>query len=100
MPCRQDLDRISTEIPICMLRACAHVAACNTVMVKQLQAIKGKVEPSVWAKVDTERGLLREEAMRLYLEIIPPESEEEIQTMIRRGGGGAQRSRHHLRPLR
>lgn len=85
MPCRQDLDRISTEIPICMLRACAHVAACNTVMVKRLQAIKGKVEPSVWAKVDTEWGLLREEAMRLYLEIIPPESEEEIQTMIRRG---------------
>ena len=85
MPERRDLDRISTEIPICLLRVCAHIAACNTAMVERLTAIRDQVPPAVWEKVDMEHGFLREEAMRLYMEIIPPESDEEIQEMICRG---------------
>ena len=72
MPERRDLDRISTEIPICLLRVCAHIAACNTAMVERLKEIRDQVPPAVWEKVDVEHGFLREEAMRLYMEIIPP----------------------------
>ena len=39
MPNRQDMDRISTEVPVCLLRTCAHVACCNSVMLEQLQAL-------------------------------------------------------------
>mgnify|MGYP002458978417 CR=1 FL=1 len=85
MPERRDLDRISTEIPICLLRVCAHIAACNTAMVERLTEIRDQVPPAVWEKVDVEHGLLREEAMRLYMEIIPPESDQEIRDMIRSG---------------
>ena len=85
MPERRDLDRISTEIPICLLRVCAHIAACNTAMVERLTEIRDQVPTAVWEKVDVEHGLLREEAMRLYMEIIPPESDQEIRDMIRRG---------------
>ena len=85
MPTREDMDRISTEIPVCMLRTCAHIAACNTAMVERLTEIRDQVPPAVWEKVDVEHGFLREEAMRLYMEIIPPESDQEIRDMIRRG---------------
>ena len=85
MPNRQDLDRISTEIPICLMRVCAHIAACNTAMAEQLKAIRERVPASVWGKVDLENGLLREEAMRLYTEIIPAESDGEVKEMLLRG---------------
>ena len=85
MPTREDMDRISTEIPVCMLRTCAHIAACNTAMVERLTEIRDQVPPVVWEKVDVEHGFLREEAMRLYMEIIPPESDQEIRDMIRSG---------------
>ena len=85
MPNRQDLDRISTEIPICLMRVCAHIAACNTAMAEQLKAIRDRVPASVWGKVDLENGLLREEAMRLYTEIIPAESDGEVKEMLLRG---------------
>ena len=85
MPNRQDLDRISTEIPICLMRVCAHIAACNTAMAEQLKAIQDRVPASVWGKVDLENGLLREEAMRLYTEIIPAESDGEVKEMLLRG---------------
>ena len=85
MPNRRDLDRISTEIPICLMRVCAHIAACNTAMAEQLEAIRDRVPASVWGKVDLENGLLREEAMRLYTEIIPAESDGEVKEMLLRG---------------
>ena len=85
MPERRDLDRISTEIPICLLRVCADIAACNTAMVERLTEIRDQVPTAVWEKVDVEHGFLREEAMRLYMEIIPPENDQEIRDMIRSG---------------
>ena len=43
-----------------------HMAACNTPMLERLKTLTG-VEESVLEKVDFEQGLLREEAMRLYM---------------------------------
>ncbi len=85
MPQRQDLDRISTEIPICLLRVCAHIAACNTAMLERVKELRDRTPRAVWEKVDFEHGFLREEAMRLYMEIIPAEDDGEIKEMIRKG---------------
>ena len=97
MPTRADLDQISREVPVCLLRCCAHVAACNTPMLERLKTLTG-VEESVLEKVDFDQGLLREEAMRLYMQVVPPLSDEEVKSLIRRGR--CQRQGPHLRPLR
>ena len=36
IPTRQDMDRISTEIPVVLRRTCAHIACANTLAVKML----------------------------------------------------------------
>lgn len=88
MPTRADLDQISQEIPVCLLRCCGHIAACNTPMLKRLKNLTG-MEDSVLAKVDFDQGLLREEAMRLYMQVVPPLSDEEVKNLIRRGQADA-----------
>ena len=36
---REDLDRISTDIPVCMLRTCLHIGACNSIMLERIRAL-------------------------------------------------------------
>ena len=88
MPVRTDLDQISREIPICLLRCCGHVAACNTPMLERLRTLT-EVEAAVWENIDFDRGLLREDAMRLYMQVVPPLSDEEVKDLIRKGQADA-----------
>ena len=81
---RADMDRISTEIPVCMLRTCIHIAACNTVMLERIKALKN-VEPEVMALVDFENGILRENAARLYMDVLPQEDDASVRQLIREG---------------
>lgn len=81
---RRDMDRISTEIPVCMLRACGHVAACNSKMLEMIRAMEHP-DPETIGHVDFENGILREDAMRLYMEVIPDMSAEDIRTLVRKG---------------
>lgn len=66
MPTRADMDRISTEIPVCTIRSCFHVAVCNTVMLEQIRNLKNSTA-EILRYVDFEQGILREDAMRLYI---------------------------------
>ncbi len=79
---RADMDRISTEVPICMLRTCGHIAACNTKMLELIQALPD-LSPTVRGLIDFERGLLREDAMRLYMEVIPPMDDAFVRELVR-----------------
>lgn len=88
MPTRADLDQISREIPVCLLRTCAHVAACNTPMLERLKGLHG-VEAAVRENIDFDQGLLREEAMRLYMQVVPPLSDEAVKDLIRKGQADA-----------
>lgn len=84
MPNRRDLDRISTEIPVCLLRACVHIGACNSVMLERIKALEG-VPPEVMRHVDFENGMLREDALRLYMEVFPKEDDDFVRELIRIG---------------
>ena len=84
MPGRADLDRISTEIPVCLLRSCIHIAACNSVMLEAIRGLDG-VEAAVMAYVDFSAGLLREDAMGLYRRVIPAADDEAIRDLVRFG---------------
>ena len=84
MPTREDMDRISTEIPVCMLRTCAHIAACNTVMLERIRELKN-VDPETISHVDFINGLLREDAMRLYMDVIPKADDAYVRELIEIG---------------
>ena len=84
MPTREDMDRISTEIPVCMLRTCAHIAACNTVMLERIRALKN-VDSETISHVDFINGLLREDAARLYMEIFPKADDAYVRELIEIG---------------
>lgn len=84
MPNRRDLDRISAEIPVCLLRACVHIGACNSVMLERIKSLKG-VPPEVLKHVDFENGMLREDALRLYMEVFPKQDDAFVRELIRVG---------------
>ena len=87
MPNREDMDRISTEIPVCMLRTCAHIAACNSVMLDRIRALKG-VDPETMSHVDFINGLLREDAMRLYMDVLPKADDAYVRELVEIGQKG------------
>lgn len=78
---RRDLDRVSTSIPVCALRACLHIGACNTVMLERIRSLP-HVDPDVLAKVDFENGILREEALHLYSDVLPAANDQAVRSLI------------------
>lgn len=81
---REDLDRISTDIPVCMLRTCLHIGACNSVMLERIRALED-VAPEVLALVDFSNGILREDAARLYMKVLPQADDAYVKELIRLG---------------
>ena len=61
-PCKKELDGISSEIPIIMVRVCGHVAVCNTPGLEKLQKIREFDE--IARDVDLKTGLIKENAVR------------------------------------
>ena len=104
---REDLDRISTDIPVCMLRTCLHIGACNSIMLERIRALED-VAPEVLALVDFANGILREDAARLYMKVLPQADDAYVKELIRTrralpdpaGPAGSERGGHYLRQLR
>lgn len=78
---RQDLDRVSTEIPICALRVCMHVGACNTPMLERIKALKD-IPQEILDQIDFEQGILRESSLHIYNQVIPPTTDQEVKELI------------------
>lgn len=81
MPTKEDMNRISTEIPVCIIRSCFHIAVCNTVMLDKIRKTVPK-EDNALQFVDFENGILREDAMRLYRKVIPDVKNSDIREMM------------------
>lgn len=81
---KSDMDRISTDIPVCMLRTCGHIAACNTKMLDMIRALPD-ADPETLGYVDFQKGILREDAMRLYMQVIPDMDADDLRDLIRQG---------------
>lgn len=79
-PNKGDLDQITTERPICLLRTCGHIVAVNSYVTDRLSQME--LPPEVRKNVDLENGILKETAMMLYQSFIPRFSEEEIEEVI------------------
>lgn len=86
MPTRHDLDKITTEKPIYLLRTCAHIAVFNSKALELAQITKDTHLP-FGGIMDLDEhgepnGILRETAMGLVTKHIPPFSEAQYETMI------------------
>ena len=80
-PTRQDLDRISSEIPILFERACTHVVVCNT-RALEIAGINAHTTQPAGGRFELgedgqPNGIFRELAADLIRSIVPPATTEE-----------------------
>lgn len=86
MPNRYDLDKVSTEYPICVNRACGHALAVNSKALEILgiTADTPQVESgSIVMEAGEPNGIFFDNAMDLVLRAIPDPDKEEIKDMLR-----------------
>ena len=80
-PHKDELDALSTEIPIIMVRVCGHVAVCNSCGLELLKKIPEF--PEIEKEVDLDTGLLKENAVQFYSSVLEAPSQEEVEGYIR-----------------
>ena len=82
-PHKDELDALSKEIPIIMVRVCGHVAVCNTCGLELLKKIPQFSE--IAQDVDFETGLIKENAVQFYSSVLEAPSQAEIEGYIKHG---------------
>ena len=82
MPEKGDLDRVSTEYPVCAVRACGHALAVNSKALELLGITADTPSPS-GGQIDFDRGLFFDNAMDMVLNAVPLPDLESIQNYIR-----------------
>ncbi|MHD0319481.1 amidohydrolase [Fusobacterium sp. THCT1E2] len=80
IPEKSDLDKISTEIPVCYTRACGHVAVINS-KAMELCGITPETE-CFGGDIDYEKGIFTENALYLVYSHISKLSLEEMKEII------------------
>ena len=82
MPDRHDLDAVSTELPVCAVRACGHALAVNTKAL-QVLGITADTPAPEGGEIDFENGRFFDNAMALVLNAIPAPDKETLKSYIR-----------------
>lgn len=80
-PHKEELDALSEDIPIIMVRVCGHVAVCNSCGLEMLKKISQFDEIAKDVNLDT--GLIKENAVQFYQSVLDTPSQEEIEGYIR-----------------
>ncbi len=78
-PTKDDLDKISTEIPIILTRICGHIAVCNSKALSYLDNIESLADNP---HVILDKGIFMEDALYLVYNLIPQPTIDEIKNMI------------------
>ena len=77
---KEDLDKISTEYPIILLRVCAHVAVVNSKAMELI--LKNEITKEAMEYIDIEKGILRESSIIVYRKALAKPTIEYIKEMI------------------
>ncbi len=90
MPTRVDLDKISTEKPILLRRACGHISVANTKALELAGLMNKPVEQIVGGHIDLDKegvpiGILRERAAGLVANLIPKFEVDDFKRHIIKG---------------
>lgn len=85
-PDRYDLDRVSTECPVLIIRACGHIACANTKAMEMAGITKNTPQPEGGC-FDTDKegnptGVFREFGVDLIHGAVPPPSKAEIKPLM------------------
>lgn len=86
MPNRYDLDKVSTEIPICAVRACGHALAVNSRALELIGVTAQTVQPDggeIGMDDGEPNGLFFDNAMDLVHSAISIPDKESVKVMIR-----------------
>ena len=76
-PTKQDLNKVSNNIPIILIRTCGHVLVCNEVMM-ELAGINELTPQIEGGTFDYNTGIFTEKALNLIYKALPKPSKEEI----------------------
>ena len=86
MPNRWDLDQVSTQFPVCAVRACGHALVLNSKALEMLQ-ITGNTPQIPGGEIVMEKGqpngILFDNAMDLVYAAIPAPEKEDLKAMLR-----------------
>jgi len=86
MPNRWDLDRVSTEIPVCAVRACGHALVLNSKAIEIVGVSAQTPQPEGGQIVHENgepNGVFFDNAMGMVYAAIPSPGKEELKDMIR-----------------
>lgn len=78
---RHDLDRISTEVPVFLVRACGHIATGNTLAVEKIMKLEKTKE--FMENIDVEAGTFKEGSYKLSYDAMEKPSQAEVEDMIK-----------------
>ena len=82
MPTRRDLDTVSTELPVCAVRACGHALVVNS-RALELLGISEETPTPEGGEIDFENGRFLDNAMDLVLNAIPAPDKQTLKGYIR-----------------
>jgi predicted amidohydrolase YtcJ len=88
MPVAADLDEVSPNHPVYLIRTCAHIAAVNSKALELCKVNEHTISPSggnIGSTNNKPNGLFFETALSLITKHIPPVSEADYSEMIRIG---------------
>lgn len=86
MPTRHDLDKVSTDVPICAVRACGHALTLNSKAIELLGVPNNPDQPDggqIVLENGVPNGIFLDNAMDPVYEAIPAPGKEELKDMIR-----------------
>ena len=86
MPTRWDLDTVSTQVPICAVRACGHALVLNSKAIELLGITSDTPQPEggqIVLENGVPNGIFFDNAMEPIYESIPVPGREELKNMIR-----------------
>ena len=86
MPTRWDLDTVSTQVPICAVRACGHALVLNSKAIELLGITSDTPQPEggqIVLENGVPNGIFFDNAMEPIYESIPAPGREELKNMIR-----------------
>lgn len=85
MPTRYDLDKVSTEVPICAIRACGHSLVVNSKVIEMLGITANTLQPDgghIGIANGEPDGLFYDNAMDMIYSAIPVPNKETLKQMI------------------
>lgn len=86
MPSRRDLDKVSTDVPICAVRACGHCLVVNTRALEALGVTAETPQPEggrIGMEDGAPDGRFYDNAMEMVYNAIPVPDKETLKEMIR-----------------